>query len=143
MQAALVSCGVVRAPACGQDARVALQRRPTQGRRICPPLTGPPLAVQVMLSSEKLADEVDVAHVASRTDGFSGSDLKALCTAAAMAPLRELLAASGKSAKVGLALRRTRGPGLCGAVRHTRCRARWVPRAGSAMACMLGSAPSS
>ena len=54
-----------------------------------------------MLSSEKMADDVDVAHVASRTEGFSGSDLKAVCTAAAMAPLRELLAASGKSAKVG------------------------------------------
>ena len=53
-----------------------------------------------MLDSETLGEDVDLAHVASRTEGFSGSDLKAVCTAAAMCPLRELLKASGKSAQV-------------------------------------------
>lgn len=61
--------------------------------------SGMPFA-QVMLAAEKLGEDVDLAHIASRTDAFSGSDLKAVCTAAAMCPLRELLAASGKSAKV-------------------------------------------
>ena len=55
---------------------------------------------QVMLENETLDENVDLAHVASRTEGFSGSDLKAVCTAAAMRPLRELLKASGKSAQV-------------------------------------------
>ena len=55
-----------------------------------------------MLASEKVGDDVDPVHIASRTDGFSGSDLKAVCTAAAMCPLREMLQASGKSAKASL-----------------------------------------
>ena len=59
---------------------------------------------QVMLDNETLDEDVHLAHVASRTEGFSGSDLKAVCTAAAMRPLRELLKASGKSAQVRLTL---------------------------------------
>lgn len=66
--------------------------------------------LQVVLSDEKLAADVDLGSVASRTDGYSGSDLRQVCTAAAMRPIRELLRAKGKSAaQVGLLLH----PQLC------------------------------
>ena len=45
-----------------------------------------------------LGADVSVDGIASATDGFSGSDLRQLCATAAMRPVRELLAASGKSA---------------------------------------------
>ena len=54
---------------------------------------------QVILAGERLAEDVDLGRVADRTDGFSGSDLRQVCTAAAMIPLRELLKATGKSAE--------------------------------------------
>lgn len=44
-----------------------------------------------------MAADVSISAIASATDGFSGSDLRQLCAAAAMRPVRELLAASGKS----------------------------------------------
>ena len=52
----------------------------------------------MILAGERLADDVDLGRVADRTEGFSGSDLRQVCTAAAMIPLRELLRATGKSA---------------------------------------------
>lgn len=52
-----------------------------------------------MLGGESMSSDVDVRAVADLTEGFSGSDLRTLCTAAAMRPVRELLAASGKSAQ--------------------------------------------
>ena len=55
---------------------------------------------QVLLANEQLNEDVSLTRIAERTGGFSGSDLRALCTAAAMRPVRELLEASGKSAKV-------------------------------------------
>jgi SpoVK/Ycf46/Vps4 family AAA+-type ATPase len=56
-----------------------------------------------MVENESLADDVDLEKVAAGCEGFSGSDLRQLCTAAAMRPVRDLLAASGKSAStVGL-----------------------------------------
>ena len=45
----------------------------------------------VMLAEEELEEGLSIAEIAGRTDGFSGSDLKALCSAAAMRPVRELL----------------------------------------------------
>jgi SpoVK/Ycf46/Vps4 family AAA+-type ATPase len=56
--------------------------------------------LQVMLAKENLAEDVDLGIVAARTDGYSGSDLSAVSTAAAMRPVRELLSATGKSAQI-------------------------------------------
>lgn len=56
--------------------------------------------MQVLLANEHLDGDVSLTRLAERTGRFSGSDLRALCTAAAMRPVRELLEASGKSAKV-------------------------------------------
>lgn len=43
---------------------------------------------------------MSLSKLAEKTSRYSGSDLRALCTAAAMRPVRELLESSGKSAKV-------------------------------------------
>ena len=55
---------------------------------------------QVLLANEQLGKDVSLSKLAEKTGRFSGSDLRALCTAAAMRPVRELLEASGKSARV-------------------------------------------
>ena len=55
---------------------------------------------QVLLANEQLGKDVSLSRLAEKTGRFSGSDLRALCTAAAMRPVRELLEASGKSARV-------------------------------------------
>ncbi|KAK3270502.1 hypothetical protein CYMTET_21103, partial [Cymbomonas tetramitiformis] len=52
-----------------------------------------------LMAEESAAPEVSLKKVAEATDGFSGSDLKNLCTAAAMRSVRELLASTGKSAR--------------------------------------------
>lgn len=39
-----------------------------------------------------IAPEVDLAEVAAKTEGFSGSDVKLLCKEAAMKPVRRLMA---------------------------------------------------
>lgn len=57
------------------------------------------VGLQVILDGEELHPDVSIADIAATTDGFSGSDLRQLCVAAAMRPVRELLAASGKSVK--------------------------------------------
>ena len=44
-----------------------------------------------ILAKEDLSDDVDLKSVAQLTDGFSGSDLKNLCVAAAYQPIREFL----------------------------------------------------
>lgn len=54
----------------------------------------------MLLANERLDADVDLNRIAEATDSFSGSDLNALCTAAAMIPVRELLRATGKSAQV-------------------------------------------
>ena len=59
-----------------------------------------PRPAQVLLANERLDADVDLNRIAEATDSFSGSDLNALCTAAAMIPVRELLRATGKSAQV-------------------------------------------
>jgi SpoVK/Ycf46/Vps4 family AAA+-type ATPase len=56
------------------------------------------LHLQIILEGEVLGADVSVDAVAAATDGFSGSDLRQLCATAAMRPVRELLAASGRSA---------------------------------------------
>jgi SpoVK/Ycf46/Vps4 family AAA+-type ATPase len=61
------------------------------------------LRLQIILEGEALGADVSVDAIASATDGFSGSDLRQLCATAAMCPVRELLAASGKSAAAGAA----------------------------------------
>lgn len=55
------------------------------------------LILKVILAEENLGEDVSVSAIASATNGFSGSDLRNLCAAAAMRPVRQLLAASGKS----------------------------------------------
>eukprot|EP00850_Spirogloea_muscicola_P012351 SM000079S22469 [mRNA] locus=s79:324385:326575:- [translate_table: standard] len=44
-----------------------------------------------ILAREELEDGFSIAEVARMTDGYSGSDLKSLCKAAAFVPLEELL----------------------------------------------------
>ncbi|XP_031477839.1 uncharacterized protein LOC116248940 [Nymphaea colorata] len=46
--------------------------------------------LRTLLSKEK-ADELDFTELAGMTDGYSGSDLKNLCTTAAYRPVRELI----------------------------------------------------
>jgi len=47
--------------------------------------------LQVIMANEELAPDVNLDEIASMTDGYSGSDLKALCVAAAYQPIREFL----------------------------------------------------
>jgi len=49
------------------------------------------LIMRVCLRDQNLADDVDIAELAVKSEGYSGSDLKELCKLAAMAPVRELL----------------------------------------------------
>ena len=67
-------------------------------------------AEQVLLANEQLDEDVSLTRLADKTSTFSGSDLRALCTAAAMRPVRELLEASGKSAKVSNPQQRVKLP---------------------------------
>ncbi|KAL6622385.1 hypothetical protein ACP70R_032264 [Stipagrostis hirtigluma subsp. patula] len=46
--------------------------------------------LKVILSKEVLASDVDLESLANMTDGYSGSDLKNLCVAAALCPIREI-----------------------------------------------------
>ncbi|PKA62956.1 Katanin p60 ATPase-containing subunit A1 [Apostasia shenzhenica] len=47
--------------------------------------------LKVILAKEELASDVDLEAVSHMTDGYSGSDLKNLCVAAAHRPIREIL----------------------------------------------------
>ncbi|XP_047047627.1 uncharacterized AAA domain-containing protein C328.04-like isoform X2 [Lolium rigidum] len=47
--------------------------------------------LKLILSKEELAANVDLQSLANMTDGFSGSDLKSLCLAAAQRPIREII----------------------------------------------------
>jgi SpoVK/Ycf46/Vps4 family AAA+-type ATPase len=55
----------------------------------------------VILRGEEVDRGMDVAEVARMAEGFSGSDLKNLCIAAAYCPIRELLAAERQRAGAG------------------------------------------
>lgn len=47
--------------------------------------------LRTILEKEAVADNLDFAELANMTEGFSGSDLKNLCTVAAYRPIRELM----------------------------------------------------
>ncbi|KAL0450792.1 UNVERIFIED_CONTAM: Spastin [Sesamum latifolium] len=53
--------------------------------------------LKVILAKEDLSRDVDFNAIAHMTDGFSGSDLKNLCRAAAYRPVREILETDKKS----------------------------------------------
>ncbi|GMI96237.1 DUO1-activated ATPase 1 [Hibiscus trionum] len=46
---------------------------------------------RTLLAKEKVEENVDFAELAARTEGYTGSDLKNLCTTAAYRPVRELI----------------------------------------------------
>lgn len=55
-----------------------------------------------MLAKTKLSPDFSISHLAMRTDGLSGSDLRETCRNAAMSPVRELMREKGKFGKEGL-----------------------------------------
>ena len=55
--------------------------------------------MQVILKEEQLAPGFNAEEVAGLTDGYSGSDLKNLCIAAAYRPIRDFLAAENAAGK--------------------------------------------
>ncbi|CAI5501611.1 unnamed protein product [Closterium sp. Naga37s-1] len=57
------------------------------------------LILRSILKHEQVDADVDYCELAQLTEGFSGSDLKTLCTAAAYGVLREALAAADGSAR--------------------------------------------
>ncbi|XP_031485142.1 uncharacterized protein LOC116254140 isoform X1 [Nymphaea colorata] len=71
--------------------------------------------VKVILAKEDMAPDVDLGHIASMTDGYSGSDLKNLCVTAAYCPIREILEKEKKEKSVALAEGRPPPPPSVGA----------------------------
>ncbi|KAJ6688344.1 ATPASE FAMILY AAA DOMAIN-CONTAINING PROTEIN 1-A ISOFORM 1 [Salix koriyanagi] len=59
--------------------------------------------LKVILAKEDLSPDVDFDAVASMTDGYSGSDLKNLCVAAAHRPIKEILEKEKKERAAALA----------------------------------------
>ncbi|XAR61325.1 Adenosinetriphosphatase [Bertholletia excelsa] len=59
--------------------------------------------LRVILAKEELSPDVDLEAVANMTDGYSGSDLKNLCVAAAHCPIREILEKEKKEKALALA----------------------------------------
>nr|XP_009793559.1 PREDICTED: ATPase family AAA domain-containing protein 1-A-like [Nicotiana sylvestris]XP_016513128.1 PREDICTED: ATPase family AAA domain-containing protein 1-A-like [Nicotiana tabacum] len=49
------------------------------------------LILKTLLAKEKVDDGLDFKELATMTEGYSGSDLKNLCTTAAYRPVRELI----------------------------------------------------
>ena len=47
--------------------------------------------LRIVLKDEELEDDFDYAELARRTEGYSGSDIRTLCTTAAQRPVHELL----------------------------------------------------
>jgi len=56
--------------------------------------------LRVILAKEDVAD-IDFTSIANMTEGYSGSDLKNLCVAAAFIPIREILDKEKKSKAEG------------------------------------------
>ncbi|PSC75359.1 ATPase family AAA domain-containing 1 [Micractinium conductrix] len=54
--------------------------------------------LRIILADERLAGHVSVDRLAERTEGYSGSDLRQLCVAAAMRPVRAFLEHSSEEA---------------------------------------------
>lgn len=52
--------------------------------------------LEVVLDGQALDKDVSLEHVAERSDGFSGADLRQLCVAAAMRPIRDLIEHDGE-----------------------------------------------
>ncbi|XP_043719812.1 uncharacterized protein LOC122667554 [Telopea speciosissima] len=59
--------------------------------------------LRVILAREEIAPDVDLAVLANITDGYSGSDLKNLCVAAAHCPIRDILEKEKKEKALALA----------------------------------------
>ncbi|PIN21968.1 AAA+-type ATPase [Handroanthus impetiginosus] len=59
--------------------------------------------LKVILAKEELSPDIDLDSIASMTDGYSGSDLKNLCVAAAHRPIREILDKEKKDQAAALA----------------------------------------
>ncbi|KAM7254886.1 hypothetical protein ACFE04_020127 [Oxalis oulophora] len=59
--------------------------------------------LRIILAKEDLASDLDLAAVASLTEGYSGSDLKNLCVTAAHCPIREILEKEKKERTSALA----------------------------------------
>ncbi|XP_064990183.1 uncharacterized protein LOC135627797 isoform X1 [Musa acuminata AAA Group] len=59
--------------------------------------------LKVILTKEDLAPDVDTEILANMTDGYSGSDMKNLCVAAAHCPIREILEKERKEREKALA----------------------------------------
>ncbi|XP_021775915.1 uncharacterized protein LOC110739751 isoform X1 [Chenopodium quinoa] len=59
--------------------------------------------IKVILAKEDLSPDVDFDAIANMTDGYSGSDLKNLCVAAAHRPIREILEKEKKERAAALA----------------------------------------
>ncbi|XP_028804183.1 uncharacterized protein LOC114759219 isoform X2 [Neltuma alba] len=59
--------------------------------------------LKVILAKEDLAPDVDLEAISNMTDGYSGSDLKNLCVAAAHCPIREILKKEKKERSLALA----------------------------------------
>lgn len=56
-----------------------------------PSVEGREKILRTLLSKEKVVEGLDFKEIAAMTDGYSGSDLKNLCTTAAYRPVRELI----------------------------------------------------
>ncbi|TXT11022.1 hypothetical protein VHUM_01773 [Vanrija humicola] len=54
--------------------------------------------LRILLRDEMLADDIDLDKIAEQTESFSGSDLKHLCVAAALAAVKELIEVPWKAA---------------------------------------------
>ncbi|KAH8492873.1 hypothetical protein H0E87_022207, partial [Populus deltoides] len=59
--------------------------------------------LKVILAKEDLSPDIDFDAIASMTDGYSGSDLKNLCVAAAHRPIKEILEKEKKEQAAALA----------------------------------------
>ncbi|KAE9601389.1 putative adenosinetriphosphatase [Lupinus albus] len=68
--------------------------------------------LKVILAKEELSPDIDLDAIASMTDGYSGSDLKNLCVAAAHHPIKEILEKEKKERAAALAEGRP-APSLC------------------------------
>lgn len=66
--------------------------------------------MQVILSGEATAKDVSTTKIADNTEGFSGSDLRQLCTAAAMCGIRELMKATSKATQDKAAAKKAKYP---------------------------------
>ena len=83
---------VVGATNCPQDLDEAVLRR--LSRRLLVDLPDKRCRadiLRVLLKHERLGDDVDLDTIASRTSGYTGSDLKNVCATAAYRPIKEYL----------------------------------------------------